>query len=62
MSSLVFVVCVEVLEVKDGTKYCFQETALRAATFPRILQQDELAFAVGAAFQPITGCEERLGV
>ena len=59
---LVFVVCVEALEVEDGAKYCFQASALRATKFPRILQQDELAFAAGAAFQPIIGCEERLGV
>ena len=61
-SCLVFVVCVEALEVKDGAKYCFQETALRATKFPRILQQDKFAFAVGAALQPIVGCKERLGV
>ena len=59
---MVFVVCVEALEVKDGAKYCFQETALRATKFPRILQQDKFAFAVGAALQPIVGCKERLGV
>ena len=30
---LVFVVCVKALEVKDGAKYCFQETTLRTAKF-----------------------------
>ena len=50
-----FVVGVEALAVEDGAKYCFQAPTLRAAKFSCILQQDELAFAAGAAFQPIVG-------
>ena len=61
-SRLVLVVGVKALVIEDGAKYCFQAPTSRAAKFSCILQQDELAFAAGAAFQPIVGCGDRLGV
>ena len=59
---LAFVVGVEALAVEDGARYCFQASTPRAAKFSCILQQDELAFAAGAAFKPTIGFGDRLGV